>query len=61
LAHSQADIQTMPWPEVVRLIGDIKKHNPGTSLSNRDALAEFTNEGASNVKIAKLDAHDIAK
>ena len=30
----KADIQTLPWPEIVRLIGEIRKHNPVTSLSN---------------------------
>ena len=55
-------MQTLPWPEIVRLIGEIRKHNPITSLSNDQtgALADMMGEDASaNVK--KLDAHDVAK
>lgn len=58
-ADFKADIQTLPWPEIVRLIGEIRKHNPVTSLSGGRPLAEMTGEEAGVVK--KLDAHDIAK
>lgn len=59
----QADIQTLPWPEIVRLIGEIRKHNPVTSLSNgqADALAELVGDGEDRSAIKKLDAHDVAK
>jgi hypothetical protein len=65
LQHSsnanQADIQTLPWPEIVRLVGEIRKHNPVTSLANgpSDALAELI--GKDHKRITKLDAHDVAK
>lgn len=47
---SQADIQTISWPEVVRRIGSIREDNPLTAISST-ATASVT---------AKLDAHDIA-
>jgi autophagy-related protein 9 len=57
------DIQTLPWPEIVRLIGEIRKHNPITSLSNgqASALADMVGDDADTVNIKKLDAHDVAK
>ena len=55
----QADVQTMPWPEIVRLIGDIKTQNPITSHSNSGALAQVL--GQPKGESPKLDAHDIAK
>jgi autophagy-related protein 9 len=59
----QADIQTLPWPDIVRLIGEIRKHNPVTSLSNGQAgaLAEMVGDDANKGTTKKLDAHDIAK
>ncbi|EIW67742.1 hypothetical protein TREMEDRAFT_45223 [Tremella mesenterica DSM 1558] len=61
LGVPDADIQTLPWPEIVRLIGEIRKHNPVTSLSNGQAgaLAQMVGEEENKV-IVKLDAHDIA-
>lgn len=58
----QADIQTLPWPEIVRLIGEIRKHNPVTSLSGgqADAMADLAGEDVSGDH-KKLDAHDVAK
>lgn len=55
-----SDIQTLPWPEIVRRIAEIKNDNPITSLSNGQATAleEMVGRTGSN---AKLDAHDIAK
>lgn len=57
--HGQADIQTLPWPEIVRLIGEIRKHNPVTSLSN--GVADMVGDDANAGKAKKLDAHDVAK
>ncbi|WWC71134.1 uncharacterized protein I206_105087 [Kwoniella pini CBS 10737] len=56
-----ADIQTLPWPEIVRLIGEIRKHNPVTSLSNGQttALTDMVDE-ADQATYKKLDAHDVA-
>lgn len=47
----------------MRLIGDIRKHNPITSLSNgqADALAEMVGDDSNTGDIKKLDAHDVAK
>jgi len=52
----------LPWPEIVRLIGEIRKHNPITSLSNDQtgALADLVGDGA-KADPKKLDAHDVAK
>lgn len=50
----------MPWPTIVRLINDVKKDNPVTSLSNGGANALATMVGRGEPK-ATLDAHDIAK
>ena len=47
---TQADIQTISWPEVVRRIGSIREDNPITAISSA---------GSASVT-AKLDAHDIA-
>jgi hypothetical protein len=60
---SQADIQTLPWPEIVRLVGEIKKHNPVTSLSRGQAraLADMVGDDANKGQAKKLDAHDVAK
>lgn len=46
----------------MRLIGDIRKHNPVTSLSNGQAtaLADMVGNDA-KAPAKKLDAHDIAK
>ncbi|OCF37334.1 autophagy-like protein 9 [Kwoniella heveanensis BCC8398] len=57
-----ADIQTLPWPEIVRLIGEIRKHNPVTSLSNGQAggLADMVGDDANKESVKKLDAHDVA-
>lgn len=62
-ADHQVDIQTLPWPEIVRLIGDIRKHNPITSLSNgqASALADMIGDEAATADVKKLDAHDVAK
>ena len=59
----QVDIQTLPWPEIVRLIGEIRKHNPITSLSNgqSDPLAEMVGDDSNTGDVKKLDAHDVAK
>lgn len=59
----QIDIQTLPWPEIVRLIGEIRKHNPITSLSGGQsaALAEMLGDDSNTEDIKKLDAHDVAK
>ena len=52
----------MPWPEIVRIIGEIRKHNPVTSLSNNQAgaLAELAGDEV-KADSKKLDAHDVAK
>jgi hypothetical protein len=60
VADSQIDIQTLPWPEIVKLIGEIRKHNPITSLSNNPNLGDMVGEDV-DVNIKKLDAHDVAK
>ena len=60
LADLQIDIQTLPWPEIVKLIGEIRKHNPITSLSNNPNLGDMVGEDV-DVNIKKLDAHDVAK
>lgn len=60
VANSQIDIQTLPWPEIVKLIGEIRKHNPITSLSNNPNLGDMVGEDV-DVNIKKLDAHDVAK
>jgi len=60
LADFQIDIQTLPWPEIVKLIGEIRKHNPITSLSNNPNLGDMVGEDV-DVNIKKLDAHDVAK
>jgi len=62
-AESKVDIQTLPWPEIVRLIGEIRKHNPITSLSNGQAgaLADMVGDDSNTVNVKKLDAHDVAK
>jgi hypothetical protein len=62
-ADDQIDIQTLPWPEIVRLIGEIRKHNPITSLSNGQtgALADMVGNDLNSGKDKKLDAHDVAK
>ncbi|WVQ76748.1 hypothetical protein IAR50_006422 [Cryptococcus sp. DSM 104548] len=56
-----ADIQTLPWPEIVRLIGEIRKHNPITSVSNgqASALADMIGNNTTGA-VKKLDAHDVA-
>ncbi|KLT42729.1 APG9-domain-containing protein [Cutaneotrichosporon oleaginosum] len=59
LGVEDSDIQTVPWPTIVRLINDVKKDNPVTSLSNGGANALVTMVGRGEPK-AKLDAHDIA-
>jgi autophagy-related protein 9 len=53
----------LPWTEIVRLIGEIRKHNPVTSLSNgqTSALADMVGEDVSKANEKKLDAHDVAK
>lgn len=58
----------MPWPEVVRLIGEIRKHNPVTSVSSGGAQVlnnaldmNEMNDEVGRVVRPKLDAHDIAK
>jgi autophagy-related protein 9 len=55
-------MQTLPWPEIVRLIGEIRKHNPITSLSNGQSgpLADMIGEDHKDIA-KKLDAHDVAK
>jgi len=60
VADRKIDIQTLPWPEIVRLIGEIRKHNPITSLSNNPNLGDMVGEDV-DVNIKKLDAHDVAK
>jgi hypothetical protein len=60
VADSQIDIQTLPWPEIVKLIGEIRKHNPITSLSNNPNLGDMVGKDV-DVNIKKLDAHDVAK
>jgi hypothetical protein len=60
VTDSQIDIQTLPWPEIVKLIGEIRKHNPITSLSNNPNLGDMVG-GDVDVNIKKLDAHDVAK
>ncbi|WVO15865.1 hypothetical protein L204_103527 [Cryptococcus depauperatus] len=61
LGIPDADIQTLPWPEIVRLIGEIRKHNPLTSLSNgkTSALANMI-DGTTEGAVKRLDAHDVA-
>ncbi|KAL1408059.1 autophagy protein atg9 [Vanrija albida] len=61
LGVPDADIQTLPWPEIVRLIGLIKEDNPLQSLSNgqANALADMAVDTPPSVN-AVLDAHDIA-
>ncbi|ODO03086.1 hypothetical protein I350_05931 [Cryptococcus amylolentus CBS 6273] len=56
-----ADIQTLPWPEIVRLVGEIRKHNPITSISNgqASALADMIGDNTTGA-VKKLDAHDVA-
>jgi autophagy-related protein 9 len=52
----QSDIQTIPWSEVVKRIGQIRDDNPTTSLKDP--------AGAESMDIGdhiKLDAHDVAK
>lgn len=51
---TQADIQTISWPEIVRRIGTIREDNPVTALSST------TTGNPSSSITAKLDAHDIA-
>jgi autophagy-related protein 9 len=55
-------VQTLPWPEIVRLIGEIRKHNAITSLSNGQAgaLADMMEDQVKSDP-KKLDAHDVAK
>jgi autophagy-related protein 9 len=60
VADSKIDIQTLPWPEIVKLIGEIRKHNPITSLSNNPNLGDMVGEDV-DINIKKLDAHDVAK
>ncbi|KAK8858925.1 hypothetical protein IAR55_003156 [Kwoniella newhampshirensis] len=62
LGIPDADIQTLPWPEIVRLIGEIRKHNAITSLSNGQAgaLADMVGDDANKGPVKKLDAHDVA-
>jgi autophagy-related protein 9 len=50
---SQADVQTISWPEIVRRIGAIRDSNPNIALSSGSA-------GPSDSVTAPLDAHDIA-
>ena len=50
---TQADIQTIAWPEVVRRIGAVREQNPLTALSSHSTSDSTT-------ATAKLDAHDIA-
>lgn len=54
LIISQADIQTISWPEVVRRIGAIREENPLTALSSNMP----SHNG--HATTAKLDAHDVA-
>jgi autophagy-related protein 9 len=54
---TQADIQTISWPEVVRRIGAIREENPLTAISS-GTRTKSANNG--NTTTAKLDAHDIA-
>lgn len=51
ILHQQADIQTIPWSEVVRRIGKIREENPVTAISSAHASDSVT---------ASLDAHDVA-
>lgn len=51
----QSDIQTIPWSEVVRRIGQIRDDNPTTSLKGADGEAMDIGDHI------KLDAHDVAK
>ncbi|WWD18817.1 hypothetical protein CI109_103272 [Kwoniella shandongensis] len=62
LGIPDADIQTLPWPEIVRLVGEIRKHNAVTSLSNGQAgaLADMVGDDADKGTVKKLDAHDVA-
>ena len=44
------------------MIGDIRKHNPITSLSNdQTGLADLVGDDLETVNVKKLDAHDVAK
>lgn len=45
------------------MIGEIRKHNPITSLSNdqAEALADMVGEDSTKQQVKKLDAHDVAK
>ncbi|KAL7422199.1 autophagy protein atg9 [Cryptotrichosporon argae] len=62
LGIPDADIQTLPWPEIVRLVGEIRKHNPVTSLSNEQATTalDVMLVDKQAKAVTKLDAHDIA-
>ncbi|ORY24579.1 autophagy protein Apg9-domain-containing protein [Naematelia encephala] len=62
LGVPDADIQTLPWPEIVRLIGEIREHNAVTSLSNGQAgaLADMVGDDVNKGNVKKLDAHDVA-
>lgn len=53
---SQSDIQTIPWSEVVKRIGEIREDNPMTSLKDPDG-GDIAEAG----EHIKLDAHDVAK
>ncbi|KAG8794970.1 autophagy protein atg9 [Ceratobasidium sp. 428] len=53
--HSQSDIQTISWPDIVRRTSLIRDRNPITTLSNTTS-ASPTNATTT----AKLDAHGIA-
>ena len=44
------------------MIGDIRKHNPITSLSNdQTGLADLVGDDLETINVKKLDAHDVAK
>jgi hypothetical protein len=60
-ANLQIDIQTLPWPTIVHLISQIRKHNPITSLSNDPQLANMAGGEDELGDVKKLDAHDVAK
>jgi autophagy-related protein 9 len=60
LGVPDTDIQTMPWPEVVRLIAEIKQHHPIMSQRNQP-VDDFIGDAAANDPSLRLDAHDIAK
>jgi autophagy-related protein 9 len=57
LARYQADVQTISWPTIVHLIGQIRESNPLTSLSSRPALA-LAEGRTSSASPLKLDAHE---